>query len=77
MHSRLIFRRRLIKVYSVYFIGNSIKDLKKMNNYTRRPLKWKWTADGRGFDPRVRQHYFVEIGHGISYAAIISLALIQ
>ena len=48
-----------------------------MNYYTRRPLKLKWTADGRGFDPRVRQHSFVEIGNGIISSAIISLALIQ
>ena len=48
-----------------------------MNYYTRRPLKRKWTADGRGFDPRVRQHSFVEFGHGIIFTAIISLVLIQ
>ena len=24
-----------------------------------------WHADGRGFDPRVRQHSFMEIGHEI------------
>ena len=41
------------------------KKKKKMNYYTRRPLKWKWTVDGRGFDPRVRQNSFVEIGHCI------------
>ena len=28
-----------------------------MNYYTRRPLKCKLTADSRGFDPRVRQHF--------------------
>ena len=33
--------------------------------------------DGRGFDHRVRQHSFVEIGHGIISTAIIYLALIQ
>ena len=33
--------------------------------------------DSRGFDPRVRQHSFVEIGHRIISTAIISLALIQ
>ena len=48
-----------------------------MNYYTRRPLKRKWTADGRGFDPRVRQHSFVEVGHGIISTAIISMPLIQ
>ena len=48
-----------------------------MNYYTRQPLKWKWTADDRGFDPRVRQHSFNEIGHGIISTAIISLVLIQ
>ena len=59
------------------FIGISIKDFKKMNYYTRRPLKWKWTEDGRGFDPRVRQHSLVEISHGIISTAIISLTPIQ
>ena len=48
-----------------------------MNYYTPRPLKWKWTADGRGFDPRVRQHSLVDIGHRIVCTAIILLALIQ
>ena len=50
---------------------------KKMNYHTRRPLKWKWTADSHGFDPRDRQHSFVETGHGLISTAIISLALIQ
>ena len=31
----------------------------------------------RGFDPRVRQHSFVEIGHEIISTAILSLPLIQ
>ena len=48
-----------------------------MNYYTQHPLKWKGTADGRWFDPQVRQHSFVEIVHGIISMAIISLALIQ
>ena len=56
---------------------NFYERFKKMNYYTRCPLKWKWAADGRRFDPRVRQHSFVEIGHGIICTAIISLALIQ
>ena len=30
-----------------------------------------------GFDPRVRQHSFVEIGHVIISAAILSIPLIQ
>ena len=34
-------------------------------------------ADGRGFDPRIRQHAFVEIGHEIISTAILSLPLIQ
>ena len=32
---------------------------------------------GRGFDPPVRQHYFVEMGHEIISTAILSLPLIQ
>ena len=36
-----------------------------------------WHADGRGFDPRVRQHSFVEIGYEIISSAILSLPLIQ
>ena len=36
-----------------------------------------WYADGRGFDPHVQQHYFVEIGHEIISTAILSLPLIQ
>ena len=36
-----------------------------------------WYADGRGFDPHVRQHSFVEIGHEIIFSAILSLPLIQ
>ena len=34
-----------------------------------------WHADGRGFDPRVRQYSFVEIGHEIISTAILSLPL--
>ena len=48
-----------------------------MNYYTQRPLKRKWTADVRGFGPRVRQHSLVEISHGIISTAIISMAPIQ
>ena len=36
-----------------------------------------WHADGRGFDPRIRQQSFVEIGHEIISTAILSLPLIQ
>ena len=36
-----------------------------------------WHGDGRRFNPRVRQHSFVEIGHEIISAAILSLPLIQ
>ena len=36
-----------------------------------------WHADGRGFDPRVQQHSFVEIGHDIISTAILSLLLTQ
>ena len=35
------------------------------------------SACRRGFDPRVRQHSFVEIGHEIISTAILSLPLIQ
>ena len=76
LHSRLIFRRRLIRV-TVCVHRNFYQRLKKMNYYTRHSLKWKWTADGPGFDPRVRQHSFVATGHGINSTAIISLTLIQ
>ena len=36
-----------------------------------------WYADGRGFDPHVRQYPFVEIGHEIISTAILALPLIQ
>ena len=36
-----------------------------------------WYAGGRGFDPHVRQHSSMEIGHEIIYTAILSLPLIQ
>ena len=36
-----------------------------------------WYADGRGFDPHVRRHSFVEIGHEIISKTILSLPLIQ
>ena len=36
-----------------------------------------WYSRGRGFDPPVRQHSFVEVGHGIISTAILSLPLIQ
>ena len=35
-----------------------------------------WYADGRGFDPHVQQHSFVEIGYEIISTAILSLLLI-
>ena len=34
-------------------------------------------ADGRGFNPRARQHSFVEIGYEIISTAILFLPLIQ
>ena len=34
-------------------------------------------SGGRGFDPPVRQHSFMEMGHKIISTAIISLPLIQ
>ena len=36
----------------------------------------KYSDDG-GFDPRVRQHSFMQIGHEIISTAILSLPLIQ
>ena len=36
-----------------------------------------WYADCPGFDPQVRQHSFVEIGHEIISSAFLSLPLIQ
>ena len=36
-----------------------------------------WFVDGRGFEPHVRQHSFVEIGHEKNSMAILSLPLIQ
>ena len=36
-----------------------------------------WHTDGRRFDPRVRQHSFVEIGHEITSTTIRILLLIQ
>ena len=36
-----------------------------------------WYADGCMFDDRVRQHSFVEIGHEILPAAVLSLLQIQ
>ena len=36
-----------------------------------------WYADGRRFDPQVRQHSFVDIDHEIISMAILSLPLIQ
>ena len=34
-----------------------------------------WYADSHGFDPWVRQHSFMEIGHEIISTAILSLPL--
>ena len=36
-----------------------------------------WYADGRGFEPHIRHHSFVEIGHEIISTAILSFPLIQ
>ena len=36
-----------------------------------------WYADSRGFNPHVRQHSFIKIGHEIICTAILSLPLIQ
>ena len=47
------------------------------------PVKARWNActsgilGGRGFDPPVWLHSFVEMGHEINSTAIISLPLIQ
>ena len=40
-------------------------------------LVYNWCADGRGFDPHVRQHSFVVIGHEIISTVILSLPLIK
>ena len=55
LHSRLLFRRRLIRV-TMCVHRNFYQRLNKNELLHRRSLKWKWTADGRGFDPPVRQH---------------------
>ena len=36
-----------------------------------------WYVDSRGFDPLVRQHSFMKIGHEIISTTILSLPLIQ
>ena len=36
-----------------------------------------WYAGGRGFDPHIRQHSFLEFGHEIISTAILFLPLIQ
>ena len=36
-----------------------------------------WYADGRGFDPHIQQHSFMEFGHEIISMAILSLPLIK
>ena len=38
---------------------------------------YDWYTGGRDFDPPVRQHSFVEMGHEIISTAILSLPLIQ
>ena len=38
---------------------------------------YDWFSWGRGLDPPVRQHSFVEVGHEVISKAILSLALIQ
>ena len=38
---------------------------------------YDWYSGGRVFDPPVRQHYFVEMGHEIISTAILSLPLIK
>ena len=42
-----------------------------------RPEASAWHADGRGFDPWVRQHSFVKIGQKMISTVILSLPLIQ
>ena len=48
-----------------------------LSHFIVRYMNLIWYADGRGFDPYVRQHSFVEIGHYIISTAILSLPLIQ
>ena len=43
----------------------------------RSDARLQYCADSRGFDPYVRQHSFVEIGHEIKFSAILSIPLIQ
>ena len=38
---------------------------------------YDWSSWGRGLDPPVRQHSFVEMGPEIIFTAILTLALIQ
>ena len=41
------------------------------------PREIAWHADVRGFDPAVRQHSFMRIGHEIISRAILPLLLFQ
>ena len=36
-----------------------------------------WYSESHGFDPPIRQNFFVEIGHEMISTAILSLPLIQ
>ena len=53
--------------------------VRKLKNITISQWLFKGllVADGRGFDPRVRRHSFMEIGHEIISTTILSLPLIQ
>ena len=41
------------------------------------PREIAWYADVRGFDPAVRQHSLLGIGHEIIYRAILPLLLLR
>ena len=86
MHS---FASVLIHVYKVfyckkcqsYILSFYVKNLCKRQGTIGRGSSVgcasAWYADGRGFDPHVRQHSFLEFGQEIISTTILSLPLIQ
>ena len=52
-------------------------DIAKRTRLKLVGFMYDWYSGGRGFDPTVRQHFFVRTGHGIISTAIISLPQIQ
>ena len=75
---QLLFKRN--RVYNFIF-SNRVLDPLSSTLFTERGdsigCASAWYADGRGFDPHVRQHSFLEICHPIISMAILSLPLIQ